>query len=236
MLLSICLASFIGLISAAPSDTHRYVTRDLKTDVQIVNNCQNTLQVGQLGDTLVSEGQPITLSPSESKLYTFYGKWTGRFWARDNCQGANCQIAGTTFPASLAEFTFHADDGQDFYDVSFVDGYNLPLRIEPIQPESFDPNNKYWCGAPTCQHAPSCPSELKVVVDGVYIGCQSACSKFGTPEYCCSGDFNTPDKWPINKYASQVKSECPDAYSFAYDDISSLYGCKAAAYIITWCP
>ena len=30
---------------------------------------------------------------------------------------------------SLAEFTFDGHGGQDYYDVSLVDGYNLPIAI-----------------------------------------------------------------------------------------------------------
>jgi hypothetical protein len=36
-------------------------------------------------------------------------------------------------PATLAEFTLGASDGSDWYDVSLVDGYNLPMRINPTQ-------------------------------------------------------------------------------------------------------
>lgn len=31
--------------------------------------------------------------------------------------------------STLAEFTLSASDGNDWYDVSLVDGYNLPMRI-----------------------------------------------------------------------------------------------------------
>lgn len=231
LLFNLCLTSLISFVAAAPSSLF-----DVKTAVKIVNKCPKTIQVGQLGDTLLEENQPITLASGKSKTYTIYGRWSGRFWAREDCRGSACQIAGAAFPASLAEFTFHTADGQDFYDVSFVDGYNLPISIKPVQPESVDPNNRYWCGAPACQNIPSCPTELQLTVDGRYIGCQSACSKFGTPEYCCSGEYSTPDKCKINQYASRVKSKCPEAYSFAYDDSSSLYQCKATGYVITWCP
>ncbi|KAL8200164.1 hypothetical protein R6Q57_011503 [Mikania cordata] len=34
-------------------------------------------------------------------------------------------------PARLAEFTLNDDQGLDFYDVSLVDGYNLPRLVIP---------------------------------------------------------------------------------------------------------
>jgi hypothetical protein len=43
-------------------------------------------------------------------------------------------------PASLAEFTLSASDGLDYYDVSLVDGYNLPVRID----------NTAGCGVASC--------------------------------------------------------------------------------------
>ena len=32
-------------------------------------------------------------------------------------------------PATVAEWTLNASDGLDWYDVSLVDGYDLPMRI-----------------------------------------------------------------------------------------------------------
>ena len=34
---------------------------------------------------------------------------------------------------SLAEFGLSAYQGQDFYDVSFVDAFNVPIAITPIR-------------------------------------------------------------------------------------------------------
>jgi hypothetical protein len=33
-------------------------------------------------------------------------------------------------PATLAEWTLQGDGNRDFYDVSLVDGYNIPMRID----------------------------------------------------------------------------------------------------------
>ena len=42
-----------------------------------------------------------------------------------------CAGRGGEPPVSLAEFTLNGHGGQDYYDVSLVDGYNLPVFIEP---------------------------------------------------------------------------------------------------------
>lgn len=41
-----------------------------------------------------------------------------------------CNGAGAVPPATLAEFTL-VPDGQDVYDISNVDGFNLPVSITP---------------------------------------------------------------------------------------------------------
>jgi hypothetical protein len=96
-------------------------------------------------------------------------------------------------PATLAEFTFQAGDGQDYYDVSLVDGYNLPMRIS---------NNK-GCRVADCpvDLGPNCPSQLKGPFDasGFPVGCKSACLVDPNPSNsraCCSGQFNTPQTCP----------------------------------------
>ena len=227
-LFNLAILSFFGLAVAAPHRT--------TTTVHIVNKCKSTIQLGQLTNNQKS-GNPTPIASGHQKSYHFTGAWSGRFWARENCHGSSCQIAGAAFPASLVEFTFNGDAGKDFYDISFVDGYNLSVSITPVHPQNKNKESgKFWCGTPTCRQAPKCPQELQLIVDGVYVGCQSACSKFGNPEYCCSGEFDTPEKCPINKYAAIVKKGCPDAYSYAYDDKDSLYQCVSSAYTVTWCP
>lgn len=42
-----------------------------------------------------------------------------------------CEGNGSAPPTSLFEITLGAGNGQDFYDVSMVDGYNLPLLALP---------------------------------------------------------------------------------------------------------
>jgi len=43
-------------------------------------------------------------------------------------------------PVSLAEFTLDAGDGHTYYDISLVDGYNIPMAIvlQPLQNMSLD--------------------------------------------------------------------------------------------------
>ena len=71
--------------------------------------------------------------------------WGGRFWARTGCnfngngQGhcatgdcgdkLSCNGAGGVPPVTLAEITLNGAGGKDFYDVSLVDGFNVPAQV-----------------------------------------------------------------------------------------------------------
>jgi hypothetical protein len=38
--------------------------------------------------------------------------------------------------------------GVDFYDISILNGYNIPVEFAPVQPFPLDPNKPYDCGNP----------------------------------------------------------------------------------------
>lgn len=132
-------------------------------------------------------------------------------------------------PATLAEFTLDGVGNQDFYDVSLVDGYNLPLNVVP---------SVSGCGIPGCVRDlnDSCPTELQEIVNGQVVACLSACEKFNTDLYCCRGAYSTPDTCHPTNYSQIFKAACPTSYSYAYDDASSTFTCSGADYQITFCP
>lgn len=75
-----------------------------------------------------------------------------------DCGGVlKCGGAGGNPPASLAEITLNGADGNDFYDISLVDGYNLPLSMAPS-------GGTGKCGAPGCisNLNDNCPAALQV--------------------------------------------------------------------------
>lgn len=91
-----------------------------------------------------------------------------------------------------------------------------------------------------------CPKELQVVVDegkeeeeekeGGVVACKSACEAFGLDQYCCSGEFANPTTCRPSFYSTIFKRACPRAYSYAFDDGSSTFTCKAHEYSIVFCP
>ncbi|CAL5373390.1 unnamed protein product [Camellia sinensis] len=213
------------------------------TTFTFVNKCDFTLWPGILGTpTLDSTG--FELPKGGSRSFQAPTGWSGRFWGRTGCNfdgsghgscstgdcGSNqveCNGAGATPPATLAEFTLGSGT-QDFYDVSLVDGYNLPMFVEVS-------GGSGSCAATGCAEDLNrkCPTELRVA-DGD--ACRSACEAFGSPEYCCSGEYSSPSTCTPSVYSQMFKSACPRSYSYAYDDATSTFTCTAADYIVTFCP
>jgi hypothetical protein len=226
-----------------------------------VNNTGQTIWPGALGNS----GQPIPngggweLASGQSLSITMPNTWAGRFWARTYCtfdsSGSGscetgdcggvlaCNGAGGTPNVTLAEFTLGGGTSSDFYDVSFVDAFNLPITVAPIGGTTSS-SDGYQCTTAGCtvNLNPNCPAALQDVdSSGFIIACLSACSEFGTAQYCCTGAYGSPSTcnpatWPVD-YAAYFKQSCPGAYSYAYDDPTSTFTCSGASgYTITFWP
>ncbi|XP_058767137.1 thaumatin-like protein 1 [Vicia villosa] len=214
------------------------------TTFTFINKCDHTVWPGILGKPdLGTTG--FELKKGNTQTFQAPTGWSGRLWARTGCKfddsghGAcstgdcgsgeiNCNGNGATPPATLAEFTLGTNSA-DYYDVSLVDGYNLPMIVEAI-------GGSGSCEATGCGEDLNrrCPSELRV--DGGD-ACNSACGAFGSPEYCCSGAFASPSSCSPSIYSEMFKAACPKSYSYAFDDATSTFTCTGAAdYTITFCP
>ncbi|KAM1061002.1 hypothetical protein ACFX15_024967 [Malus domestica] len=96
------------------------------------------------------------------------------------------------------------------------------------------------CKASTCPANvnTACPAKLQVkATDGSVIGCKSACLAFGEPKYCCTPPNDQPGTCPPTEYSQIFEQQCPQAYSYAYDDKNSTFACNGGPdYVITFCP
>jgi hypothetical protein len=179
-------------------------------------------------------------------------KWNGRFWGRTGCSfdaggrghcvtgdcGGVFQCRGYgAIPATLAEYNLSAWQGMDFYDVSMVDGSNLPMYLNISSGGTKDPVSPNGCVSAGCTSAVACPAEL--VVDGG-TGCESACGKLGGDQYCCTGQWAArsacdPTQWQPEDFATVFKKAEPYAYSYADDDATSTFTCTGGCdYRITF--
>ena len=207
----------------------------------LMNNCKETIWPAVTPGYSFGEGG-FVLKQGQSVVLTIPIGWSGRIWARTGCNfnkngngscqtgscgsSLKCSTAGKP-PASLAEFTL-AD--RDFYDVSLVDGFNVPIIITPI-------NGKGNCTVAGCDTdlRLSCPNELTVRAAGKVVACRSACDVFNTDEYCCRGNFGNSATCKATFYSKKFKEACPTAYSYAYDDPSSIFHCAGMDYVIGFC-
>lgn len=149
---------------------------------------------------------------------------------------------------SLAEFTLDGGQnsngfGNDIYDISAVDGYNLPLRITPKRGVKTGGDARYDCTSAQCNYdfRNNCDPQLRVEKGGKAVACLSACTKFNNDWFCCRGGHNRPETCHAknNPLVRFFKNKCPDMYSFAYDDQASTFSCsgsKGTGYDVTFCP
>nr|CAB3494900.1 unnamed protein product [Digitaria exilis] len=222
-----------------------------------VNHCTDMVWPGILSNAGSARLEPtgFELAPGAARAVAAPSGWSGRMWARTGCThdgatgrlvcatgdcgsgAAECAGAGAAPPATLAEFTLDGSGGLDFYDVSLVDGYNLPVLVE-TSGGGGGPS-----GGPTAACAAAgcaadlnamCPAELRA---GGGAACRSACDAFAQPQYCCSGAFASPAACRPTAYSQVFKTACPRSYSYAFDDPTSTFTCGGRPdYTITFCP
>ena len=191
---------------------------------------------------------PVTgwkLAPGQSVTFKVPNGWGGRVWGRTgcsfdasgvgHCQTGDCgglfQCQGSEGGATtLAELTLDSFDGMDFYDVSMVDGANLPMYINTTHRVDADPISSNGCYQGACTKAVVCPSAMQVKADGQAVACETACAAFGGDAYCCTGSWSgrancDPAKWPVDYAKLVFKVAEPYAYSYAFDD-SATMACK----------
>ena len=196
------------------------------------------------------------LAPGASLTILIPDHWDVRMWARTGCSFNSAGVGscvtsgcgkfqcGSTwgeFPSTLAEFNLNAWDGMDFYDVSLVEGNNLPMWVNSYGGSSQDKIDANGCSAAGCtQNAnTTCPAKLQRVENGQVVACLSACLVFNTDQTCCTGAYApradcTPSTWPINSAAVFKKAE-PFAYSYVDDDATSVLTCTGECdYRVTW--
>ncbi|KAD1118214.1 hypothetical protein R6Q59_004682 [Mikania micrantha] len=150
----------------------------------LTNQCIYPVWAGLLSDAgtppLPTTGFP--LQPSQSNSIPIPSSWSHRIWGRTLCStdstGRFTRVngGGAAPPATLAEFTLNGANNMDFYNVSLVDGGNLPMTVIP-QGESSGNCNVTGCVADLNRN---CPSELRLTMTtgDESVACRSACEAF----------------------------------------------------------
>ncbi|MFJ8495308.1 thaumatin family protein [Streptomyces sp. NPDC094038] len=210
--------------------------------ITVVNKTPKTVWAVVTNTSVYPAGR--RLAPGQSLSVTVANNWGGRIWGRTGCtdgtaagpcSSGDCTSVcnGGNPPTTLGEFTFDAYAGMDFYDVSMVDGANLPMYINVSHTTTADPVSAAGCYRGTCTTEIDCPKAMQALAGGQEIGCKPPCAAFGGDTYCCRGawagrDNCVPSKWPVD-YTQVFKRAEPYAYSYAFDDGATM-PCKGACY------
>jgi hypothetical protein len=117
------------------------------------------------GSSVLAPGASATYVLNAPPVGSAQIKWSGNIYASTHCasNGTGCQTAqcvtsangktvvsacpdgtGPEGPTTLAEFTL-VPGGSDFYDVSSINGVNVPISMGPVG-GTHDPSNPYTCG------------------------------------------------------------------------------------------
>ncbi|KAF2492395.1 thaumatin family protein [Lophium mytilinum] len=305
-------------LSAREFSTRGFKRQDSDSPIIVTNYCGEDIWPGIVtqSGTGPAEGG-FRLQPGESKNQTVSAGWGGRVWGRTNCtfndagtassngtgkacytgdcnSALNCIVTGET-PATLAEFYLDDSNGKTWYDISLVDGYNVPMAIvmqplansslEDIPPNltnpscvatlgelkepGYDPYTsgyEIFLGTNSSYPLPFdrnvddshvarwCPWDLQLSPpqkpgDGVYPypddniqrpafdPCYSACAKYNTPDYCCTTPEYGRGNCKAGDWGKAAKTVCPDAYSYALDDDSSMFMAPSGGgFQVVFCP
>ncbi|XP_058735951.1 thaumatin-like protein [Vicia villosa] len=133
----------------------------------IVNQCSYTVWPAATpsgGGTQLNSGQTWSINVPA-------GTSSGRVWGRTGCNfdssgsgscqtgdcgGAlSCTLSGKS-PLTLAEFTLNGGNNQDYFDISVIDGFNIPMQFAPT---SNGCNNVRTCQQSSCSDAYQYPSD-----------------------------------------------------------------------------
>ncbi|KAL2348063.1 hypothetical protein Fmac_002063 [Flemingia macrophylla] len=197
----------------------------------ITNGCNYTVWAAAV------PGGGARLNPNETwSLEVANGTTGGRIWGRTNCtfnstgQGTCltgdcggvlvCNKTGTP-PNTVVEFAMNQYNNLDFYDITLLDGFNIPVQVSPT----------YNCSTVKCAAdiTGECPTQLQAPG-----GCNNPCTVFNTTQYCCT---SSADGCGPTDYSKFFKDRCPDAYSYPMDDATSTFTCVGGSdYRVLFCP
>ncbi|KAF3773006.1 Osmotin-like protein [Nymphaea thermarum] len=199
---------------------------------EIRNQCSYTVWAAAV------PGGGQQLNPGQSwNLFVSPGTKMARVWARTGCNfdasgRGGCQtgdcggvLACQAFgrpPNTLAEYALNQFNNLDFFDISLIDGFNVPMAFNPVSGS---------CRGITCNAdiVGQCPNELRVPG-----GCNNACTTFKQDQYCCTGSAAN-NCGPTN-YSRFFKDRCPTSYSYRKDDATSTFTCSSTDYRVIFCP
>ncbi|XP_047330695.1 osmotin-like protein TPM-1 [Impatiens glandulifera] len=200
---------------------------------EIRNNCPYTVWAAASpgGGRRLDRGQTWVLNVAAgTKMARIWGRTNCNFdgSGRGHCQTGDCggvlQCTGWGQPPNtLAEYALNQFNNLDFWDISVIDGFNIPMEFAPTRtgPGKCHPIS---C---TANIIGECPNQLRTPG-----GCNNPCTVFKTPQYCCTNGPCGPTD--LSRF---FKQRCPNAYSYPQDDPTSTFTCPGGTnYRVVFCP
>jgi len=217
-------------------------------NITVKNNCGYQIALGVYPPVWGNGGGFLGAGASVT-----FGQWAsgngGRVWSRHNCVangsgpdlcssgqcgGSGIACAGSTAAGvTEAEINFNAS-GTDWYDISYVDGFNDMASIAPG-------NGGY---SASCTSKPACTTVVSNGYGGSGDTCLSPCTAFNTDQYCCRNAYGTSascneSAWPAPgaNYVNGIHAVCNGEYTYAYDDSIGLHTTPTGSnYNVVFCP
>nr|BCX99724.1 thaumatin-like protein [Zostera marina] len=197
----------------------------------VINKCSYTVWAGAVpgGGMQMNPGQRWTLNVPAGTAGARIWPRTGCNFdgsGRGSCQTGDCGgvLKCTGFgkpPNTLAEYALNQYSNLDFFDISLVDGFNVPLEFQPTS---------------GCNKWPTCSANLNNGCPGALQtsgGCNNPCTVFKTDQYCCTNNYNCQP----TTYSKYFKQKCPTSYSYPKDDPTSTFTCPGGTnYNVIFCP
>ncbi|XP_073018622.1 LEAF RUST 10 DISEASE-RESISTANCEUS RECEPTOR-LIKE PROTEIN KINASE-like 2.4 isoform X2 [Primulina eburnea] len=203
----------------------------------VMNKCTQTIWPAISGTpSLNSTG--FELPKGGNRVLQVPKGWVGKFWGRTgcifdangkgSCSTGDCgsgqiECEGANFgdsTATLAEFSIESFNSTDFYDISLINGFNLPMMIDARG------RSGQHCQSTGCTEDMNrlCPADLRTKSGDA---CQNKCKATGTQRSSVCG---------LTNYLKLFKNACPMAFIFPTDDANAVLTCTAGDYVITFCP
>ncbi|XP_060171280.1 thaumatin-like protein 1 [Lycium barbarum] len=216
--------------------TCQLISTQADTIINIRNNCPFTVWAAAVpgGGRRLAYGAAWRIP--QTNLSSISSR---RIWGRTNCNfdtsgRGQCQIGDCkgllecqdygTPPVTLAEYTLNLSNNKDYFDISLVDGFNLPMEFSPASTDKC--SARISC---TADIIGQCPNELRTPG-----GCNSPCTVFKTDLYCCRNKSNNCGPTNLSKF---FKDRCSTSYSYPKDDTTSLFNCPSGInYRVVFCP
>lgn len=196
------------------------------TMIDIVNKCPQDLTACQTDQSGTTTCYVVSASTGTQTIDVGTVWLGGVIWAFPASKGTDSATGVLAKPqADLAEFTINANDsGQDSYDLSVVNAYNLGMEMTVTSIAGGATPGGTTCEPITC----SISGDLSSF-------CQPPNTATGDPGDGC---YNTdgPGNGPTSG-TMQFAAVCPNAITYSTDTNGKVYGCPTTSnYSVIFCP